>query len=279
MSHNAEHEHLASVTVVTSGGGSAEAHMSHIYEMVNILGKRDLRMLLPLFETDPGDDEAVQDIGQRGNHFLKHTEGDNDPYIKGELLSYRLNGTDEAIDMADDDQFSFGADGTAPNEPSFSLGCAVKFKDATSNVLIARYDATAGVEQREYQMFTTGGDDFIFRIFDESVGSRIGRSVSTNLVEDVWYVLVATYDASRVEAGITLYVNGVASDDTSESGGGYTAMENVTVVTSVGYQIEAGGAADLFLDGDLALPFITARELSADDVLRLTNIYREVLHI
>ena len=278
MSHNAEHEHLASVTVTTAGGGSAEAHMSHIYEMINILGKRDLRMLLPLFESDPGDDEAVQDIGQRGNHFLKHTESDNDPYIKGELLAYRFNGVDEGIDMADDDQFSFGADGTAPNEPAFSVGMAIRPNAMDDRGFIARRDDTVAAEEIEYYFGTDAGSLINWVVFDDVVGARIGRTAPT-LAFSEWHIVICTYDGSAAEAGLMIYVDGVRVDTGSGSAGAYTAMHNEAVVTSVGYIENAAGALDRFLDGDIALPFITARELSADDVLRLTNIYREVLHI
>lgn len=278
MSHDATHEHLASVTVSTAGGGSSEAHLSHIYEIVNILGKRDLRMLLPLFESDPADNEPVQDISQRGNHFLKHTTGDNDPYIKGELLSYRLNGVNEAIDMASDAQFSFGADGTAPNEPSFSVGAAVRFNDSTQNAVISRADETNLANEIEY-LFWTGGDDKInLRIYDEVATAMIGAYNDDALLVDRWYIIIGTYDGSAVNTGVNVYVDGVVNNVTVGAGA-YTAMHAMTVVTAVGYQENGGGALAEFVDGDVALPFITARELSAADVLRLTNIYREVLHI
>lgn len=286
------HRHFPDISVTTSGGNSSVVSTERLYEIINILGKRDLRMLLPLFESDPVDGEQVQDISQRGNHFqaMNNVAFDNDPYVRGELLSYPLNGVNEAIDMADDPQFSFG-DGLT--DKPFSLVLAVKFNDVTQSTLISRQDETNAAEQREFFMETEASDLFRLLIYDNSeVNAYIGRRYAgASLVEGVWYVLIGTYDGTGVSSGIKLFVNGIRVDDANQSAGAYTAMENTSVVTAIGYRTGVGGALERFLDGDCALPAITARKLSdggvakgqpahrLSDVARLTALYREVLEL
>jgi len=246
-------------------------------EIINILGKRDVRVFLPLLETNAADNNTVQDIGPRSHNFLKYTTSDNAPVIKGHVAAYRLNGVDEAFDMPDHADFSFGADGTVPNEPAFSLGLAVRFNDVINSHLITRYDATNLAEEVEYRFNISGLGLPYFQIFDGGVGSRIGRLFDTSLDNDIWYILIATYDGSRVNSGCRIYINAVQVDDTDSDVGVYTAMENMSVATAIGYSEDAAGALEGFIDGDVALPFITGRCLSAADVLSLTNIYRRLL--
>lgn len=276
------------------GGGDTTIELDRLYEIINILGKRDCRMLLPLFETDPADDEGVQDIGQRGHHFSAMNTGgfDNDPCVQGDVLAYRLNGVDESLDLADHDDFSFGADGTIPNEPSFSLIIAVKFSVAINNSIITRHDRTALAEEVEYRFYT--GPDATLRLWvmDELNTVHIARNSAVGgLVVGQWYVLIATYDGTRVNGGIRLFINGVRNDVLDAGAGAYTAMHNMAVVTSIGYSEGVGGALDTFFDGDVALPAITGRRLMDggvaegapaapfSDVARLTRLYQEVLGI
>lgn len=285
---------MAIVQTVTVGGADTTVHLEDLYQMINILGGRDVRMLLPLFEQDPADAPGagdIQDIGPRGHHFVKHTTADNDPYVQGDLLAYPFNGVDEAIDMADNDDFSFGADGTAPNEPSFSLVIAVKFNDVTDNTLISRYDITAGTQEVEYRLFMDSADLLTFWVIDDVFTVRVGRRWSAALVEDQWYIIIATYEGTGHPSGVRIFVDGVRVDNTNTSAGAYVAMHNETVATAIGYHESGAGILTWFLDGDIALPAITARQLTDGDVVsgaaahpdsdvaRLTRLYQEVLGI
>lgn len=279
---------MSEVTVETAGGMTSTFSTEDLNRIINILGKRDVRMFLPLFESDPADGEAVQDYGPRGHHFLKHTTSDNDPYIRGSPLAMRFNGADEAIDMADNDDFSMDADGTAPNEPAFSLGLAVRFNDVSDGTLIARFDETNAAENCEY-LIRMVANDINFRVYDETDLVYLGRLYNFALTNDQWYIIICTYDGSATNAGISIYLDGVRVDDTASGGGVYTAMHNMAVATTIGVRTGAGGAYGNFLDGDVWGPFITARELDGggvasgepaapgSDITRLTNVYRRVL--
>ena len=272
--------------LASSGAGPSGLIDGHtLSQMMTIMGDRAIRMFLPFFETDAVDDTPVQDVGPRGHHFLKHNTSDQPPYIKGHVLAYRLNGlappNGEAFDMADNDDFSMGADGTVPNEPAFTVGIAVRFNDVNENVLISRYDATALALECEYMFETDNFGHVVLRCFDNTPGVHIGRYTDMLTAyggNDTWYILVGTYDGSCVAGGIRVYINGVQADDSTWNAGGYVAMHNKTVVTAVGYR-EGLGVLEHFLDGDCWGPFITKKELTAGEVLSLTNIYRKVLRL
>jgi len=261
--------------VVSSGAGPSGFIDGHtLSQMMTIMGDRAIRMFLPFFETDAADDTPVQDAGPRGHHFLKHTTSDQPPYIKGHVLAYRLNGVDEAFDMADHPDFSFG---DSVEDSPFSLGIAVRFDDPTSDTLICRYDGTVTFEAVEYQLYTSGTGRILFDLYDNVPAIKIGRYYNTPLVEDVWYIIIGTYDGGGTSAGVRIYLNGVRVDDLNSVAGAYVAMHNEAVVTSIGYYEGGGGALAGFVNGDVWGSFIIGKELSAGEALSLTNLYRRVL--
>jgi len=265
--------------VASSGAGPSGFIDGHdLSEIMTILGGRAVRMFLPFFETDAADNTPVQDAGPRGHHFLKVKTSTYDPYIKGHVLAYRLNAANfEAFDMADHDDFSMGADGTPANEPAFSVGIAVRFKDATLNRLITRIDTTGGSEKVEYRFITDGSDRLIFQTFDAELLVNRGRRWNTALVEDTWHILIGTYTGACTNGGFSIYVGGARVDNQDQAAGDYTAMHNMAVPTRVGCYDAGGGALGGFINGDVWGPFITKKCLSAGEALSLTNIYRRVL--
>jgi len=276
--------------VASSGAGPSGLIDGHdLSEIMTILGGRAVRMFLPFFETDAADDTPVQDAGPRGHHFLKYTTSDYAPYIKGHVLAYRLNGEEppasEGFDMADHDDFSMGADGTAPNEPAFSLGLAVRMNDLGTNYFIARYDQTTDAEACEYRIYTIADGTMYFRVHDDDSVNYIGRAYNVPLAVDTWYIIFGTYNASCTNSGLRIYVDGVRVDNANSGAGIYTAMHNEAVATSIGYMETPGGVVGNLLDGDLWGPFITKKCLSdvppapgaPSEITQLTNIYRRVL--
>jgi len=271
--------------VASSGAGPSGFVDGHtLSQMMTIMGDRAVRMFLPFFETDAADDTPVQDVGPRGHHFLKYNTSDQPPYIKGHVLAYRLNGGDEAFDMADHDDFSMGADGTPANEPAFTIGIAVKFKSIVGTYnLITRFDQS-GVEEVEYRFFFDSGRPF-FSIYDAVQAVFIGRRRNAAYAPDEWLIIFVTYDGSCANTGVRIYVNGVRVDDNNNSAGGYVAMHNEAASTVVGYHTNAAGNPVNFLWGDCWGPFITKKCLSGtapapgaqSEVVRLTNLYRRVL--
>ncbi len=284
---------LNKIRTVAQGGSEADYHRKLLDDIVEVAGVEDLVFFLPNFESNPADDEDITDYGLHGLHFQAHKGAGGNwavpPTIRGSVLRYRWNGTDEAADHADNDLFSMGADGTAPNEPSFSLAMAAKFGNvASGDVLIARFDQTTLAEEVEFQLFLAGGS-LIFRMYDEVFGVFIGRRNDAILESDVWYVVIATYDGSRVNGGFRIFIDGIRADTANSGAGAYTAMHNTAVVTSVGYREAAGGALVAFFEGDWYGVLQTARRLSdggaaegavaGGDVAKMTALYGRLLGI
>jgi len=268
---------LNKITTKTIDRSEADYPRYLLDNIVGILDPDSLVWFLPHFESDPPDNAQVQDYGPRGLHFSKHTTSDVDPIIRGSVLPYRFNGTNEGIDSADNDLFSMGADGTAPNEPAFSIGGMYKLNANASQTFLSRFDVTVAAEETEWWLFTGGAGTLSMRIYDDVGTVAIGRTFTTALSINEWLFIVATYDASRVNSGITLYVNGVAVDDANNSAGVYTAMHNEAVDTVVGFMTGGGGASDNFLNGFSWGEFQTAKELSAVEAVQLTDLYRRLL--
>ena len=80
----------------------------------------------------------------------------------------------------------------------------------------------------------------------------------------------ASYMLSRTDtAGFNIYINGVEVDDLDYAGGGgYAAMEDTTAGVRIARYDKANGN---YVDGKVIWPFITAKELSADEVWWLTQ--------
>ena len=233
-----------------------------ITTLLNILG--DTRLLL-LF----GKSGATLTDKSRNARVLTWSEDvsgfDTPPAELGSGYRVTLNGTDEEGDVPDSDGFSFG-DGAA--DQPFSVAALVRFVDATESCIVAKWDATTGSELREWLLGTDGSDKLRFLLADESSDAQIGRSRNTALTENVWQLVVATYDGSGASPGIRIYLDDSRVDDTDGNSGTYTAMENTAQELQMGFFTGASAATD-FHDGAVALVAVTGKALSQDEVWAL----------
>jgi hypothetical protein len=139
---------------------------------------------------------------------------------------------------------------------------------ATARQILTKFDRTTGSTKREWDMSLSGSGQPQVVLRDESAGSYIGRSDATALTVGAWTLLTATYDGSRSLAGIRLYRDAVRADDTDQSSGTYTAMENTGSLLRVGFR-QGTSAGEEYFDGKMALWAITGRELSREEVWAL----------
>ncbi len=190
---------------------------------------------------------------------------DTAPAELGSGYAVKFNGTDEEGDAPDVDDLSFG-DGSI--DQPFSLFALVNPTDATSSVILSKFDTTA--PQEEWLFELDGSDRPRFALYDYSATARIGRLDATALTQSAWSLLVATYDGTRASTGIRIYVNGARVDDTDDNSGTYVAMENGVEAVAVGYR-QAAGVKENYFDGKLALAGIVAKQLSADEVWSLKD--------
>jgi hypothetical protein len=241
----------------------------------------DLVFCYPFYENTLGAGADVQDISSHGIHSVNQVAVDNVPVIRGNLLSYRLNGTDEFLETPDNvllTPISAGVD------VAFSVGCAFKLDalNAANKHLISKWDDQTPLA--EWRLYLDATERPTLELMDNSVGAtgNIGREDATAVAIDEWYILIGTYDGAGGEADIPGSINlygwttgewmGAIDDTTINGAGAYVDMENTATPMMIGAADTAAGpvAAEWF-DGEIMLPFMTRRELSVNDALRVAR--------
>lgn len=167
-------------------------------------------------------------------------------------------GSNEYMAIADADIFSLGNGSGTDN--AFSISAWFN-ADSISTFIIAAKDKSGA---REWE-FRTISSQLHFYAFGTG-GGYIGRNSSTTLSAGQWYHAVATYDASKANSGIKLYINGSQVDNGNYSGGTYTSAANHTNQVWVG-RSEISGIAD----GKIDEVAIFNSELSSSDVAAIYN--------
>lgn len=180
----------------------------------------------------------------------------------------------EADDAA---AFTFG-DGTV--DSPFSAGAWIKPTGlATHQMIISKWENTNTL--REWELFviaTTGILEVV--LYDESANATETADGIAPIVAGRWVFCVFTYDGDEATPVINIYQNGSPDRDAdgpaSTEAGTYTAMEDTSAPLMVGARGNAG-AAILPFAGDIALPFVAEKELSATEVRRLTAVTSQLL--
>lgn len=180
--------------------------------------------------------------------------------FSGFLNQYSLDfdGVDERVEITDHNDFSF-TDGAGTDQP-FSISAWVKadsfpFRIVTKGTNVAY----------EYAFYITGTSLLTMNVAQNS-GQFIGRQYSSALSTGTWYHVVATYDASEVNGGLSLYLNGSAVDNTNSSAGVYTGMPNTASNVYIG-----GWAGVDYANGKIDEVSFWDKELSVAEVLEIYN--------
>lgn len=269
-----EHSVFGSTTV---GGATVSKECSCIKFLLNLLGDADgdLCFFLPFLEGTLGAGADVQDLSSRGLHASNIVAVDNVPVIRGDLLSVRLNSTDEYMAIPDNVLLTPIAAGI---DVAFSVGCAFKLAAADANIkcLISKWDDTG---EEEWRFGLTALEYPEFQISDDDVaGANMGREDQTAVAASTWYIIIGTYDGRGGAAcndgmniyrwdGVTRVWDGVVDDANIDGGGVYIDMEDNANDVNIGASF-AGGAASEFWPGEMMMPWYTRRELTAADAER-----------
>lgn len=248
-------------------------------KLMGLLGdaEGDLRFFLPLGET-MGAGADVQDLGNRGLHATNPVAADNASVIRGGLMSRRLNGTDEYMQIADNVLLT----PVDTVDIAFSVGCAFKLDSVSAAIktLIGKWDLTT--PNAEWRLSLTALEYPAFEVFDDSVGgSNMGREDQTAVAIDTWYIVIGTYDGRGTAApndgmsvfrwdGAVLAWNGAVDDANIDGGGVYVDMENTATNVHIGADY-TGGAVSLFFPGEVMMPFMTMRDLSVTNNYGITG--------
>jgi len=179
-----------------------------------------------------------------------------------------LNGTDERLDVADDDYLTHG---DASNDEAFSMGVWFNLDAAVAGYYLFNKGISNG--ENEYHVILPGGTTILWRFEDESTGQRPKVQVDGSVLSTGrWHFLVVTYDGtgggSATAAGMEVYLDGVLQTVTRTEAGSYTAMEPGNESLAIG-----GVSSQQHVDGKIAggpiSPFHSLKELNAQEVYRL----------
>ena len=192
--------------------------------------------------------------------------GESVPFDGFGNASRSFNGTSDYLDLGDSDDFSFG-DGS--NDLPFSISVWVKLDDMTGSnkSIISKLNA---ITDGEYLLFyNSSNEEFRFSIYDGSQTAWIRARSSVINNENEWYHLVVTYDGSKLQSGLKMYING-SLDTLNDSSGTYYGVENTIAPLQVGTYDSTN-----YFEGNIADVRLYDAELSSSDVSELyagTNV-------
>ena len=210
-------------------------------------------------------------IGGASAHTVTLSANANTMFHELGALNRSLDFTGSAYwDAADSADFTFGL-------AAFSV-VALANPDVGDVQFAAKLDETNLSELREWEFGLSQGGDAqkpTFVIYDETDNKHIGRYYNTDVLGTlVWRSYIGTYDGGVASAGINIYLDGAAVDDTNQAGQANitTMRDTATLVGS--YQTSTAGAREKIFDGKVSLIMIVAEELNAVQVNRLDYILR-----
>lgn len=180
------------------------------------------------------------------------------------------------LNVADNAGLSFEGGG----DDAFSLGCWIYPTSAFASAqsLIAKYGSTAAAE--EYDLRIDTSSQIVFELHDASASaSEIATGADGDTVTSFqWNFICATYDGTAATPSVHLYLNGEdenAAGTTVETGA-YVALEDTAATLMIGARDATGTPAQEF-EGYMAMPFITAIQLSAANVAGLYSIGKRLI--
>ncbi|MFC1787862.1 LamG-like jellyroll fold domain-containing protein [Patescibacteria group bacterium] len=145
-------------------------------------------------------------------------------WVPGQIgQSLDLDGTGDYILVPDDDSLSF-TDGAGNDQP-FSISLWTYIKGGTAaQPFIHKGNTTTNYEW----IFQQGSDgDVSFYVVDPTAANYLGIKVSSSdSFRNRWVHFMATYDGSESNAGMKIYIDGVAQSITNSNTGTYVGMTN-----------------------------------------------------
>jgi len=174
--------------------------------------------------------------------------------------SATFNGTSSMINIADNDNFSFGTG-------SFSINIWVYPNTlGLSGYLISKRNVSFIEYQSTYNITTS---QIVIQLYSGGTTTNfIGRTLTGTLTANAWNMITFTSSGGTSPTNIKGYLNGTLLTGTNQSGGTYTGMANTTAGVILG---RLGSAASGYLNGRLDQTRIwKGRELTQSEI---TNIY------
>ena len=202
-----------------------------------------------------------------GNHPLS-AFGNTTAGVGGGVVSNcsEFDGSTGYLTVADSDDFSM-TDGV--NDVPFSVSCWVNFDSldpSNGDWIINKWQNA----NKEWLIARNPAGDLAFIVADGVNAANLIRTDFTWAPTlSTWYHLAFTYDGSKLEEGLKIYINGSLVSSTPSSLGSYIGSVNTSSNLYVGRNID--GSVQYF-DGKLdELHIWKNRELTAAEVLGIYN--------
>ena len=155
---------------------------------------------------------------------------------------------DRYVTIGDDNAFSFG-NGTS--DSPFSVVAWVYVTDTASvQVVISKYDATTGNNQKEWLLDFNTEENLIFLVADQT-NSVISYVTTDAALSSGWRLIVATYDGeggATAADGIEIYVDGLSVNVSVTNDASYVAMSNTSASVLLGAYTGAAQLSSYFAD-------------------------------
>ncbi|MFC1787861.1 LamG-like jellyroll fold domain-containing protein [Patescibacteria group bacterium] len=178
-----------------------------------------------------------------------------------------FDGVDDYIVVSDDDSLSFG---DSANDSPFSISAWVKMDDAANFWVTSK-----GISgSREYLFGSALAEEIYFMVYNQGGGSSDNLTVESignpTLAgyEGQWIHLAATYDGSKSETGLNIYLNGELYTVNQTKNGTYTGMANTSNDLLIG---NAWGNLSYSSDGQIDEVAIFDRELTQSEIETMYN--------
>lgn len=233
--------------------------------IVEILG--DCSIFLPFSETSG---TTITDFTSNGHDATASKDistWDTSPVKVGSQYAYDFDGTDEEMDVGDHTDFSTAG--------AMTVGALVNMTDATNSTIFGVWDIQT---KREWRLSFNGSDSPTFEAYDENNSASIGRKDTTAITEGSWVFVVATFDGGTTSGPINIYIDGIVLDDANvETGSGFANQVDSGAALDIGFNEDGSSNPENHFDGLMWGPFMTKKELGADEVWNLDKIVKGLL--
>lgn len=195
------------------------------------------------------------------------------PDFLGSGVVYTYDGIGNYLNMGDHAEFTFGNGGA---DSPFSVLAVVKLATPLTKAIISKRNDGANTYEWTLDL-RDGGDTgkIQFLLLKSDASAFIGRTYTTALTADNWYVIWGTYSGSGAASGVKIYINGLRVDDADRTSGVYVAMSDTAV------PVTAAAFADPknYMAGQSLAYAITGTELTAAQVWSSTQYIKSLYGI
>ena len=190
------------------------------------------------------------------------------------LNAIKFDGAGDKITVtnsSDRSKLSFGQAGAT--EKPFSISAWIFVADVSDDATAGHIAGIAHVDNVEHEYILARGSNskILFYLYDVGAGNcrLMAASAGTPIADSTWYHVVGTYDGSKSENGLKIYINGAADaiHQTNANGGNYVQMRNDGTAFTIGGYDNGDG----YFEDKMADVCIFDKELTATEVAEIYN--------